>query len=96
MTKGGYRPQARLEQDLAEIQVGSAVYLQLDAHEDQLIDSLLAWLRGVFARMPSLQAQLDHWEKAWHAADRSADVSVRELGELAIQANGYLAGLATA
>lgn len=96
MNKGGFRREARVEQDLAEIRVGVACYTPLDAREDQLVERLLAWLRSIFASRPARLTDLDRWEQAWRSADRNADRSVLELGELAIEASGLLAGGAPA
>lgn len=90
MTKGGFHPQSRLEQDLVEIQVGAGVYLHLDEREDQLVENLLSWLRQLLGHVDHVVAQLERWEQAWRAADRNADQSVTELGDLALQATGYL------
>lgn len=90
LNKGGFRRAARVDQDLAEIQVGTVVYQQLDEREDQLVERLLGWLRATFAQMPARLADLERWEQSWRLADSNADRSVLELGDLAVEASGLL------
>lgn len=82
---------SRAAQDVAEIQVGVGVYGPLDTREDQLVERLLTWLRSIFVAAPARLNDLDRWEKAWRSADRNADRSVLELGELASEAADLLA-----
>ena len=90
MSKGGFHPESRLGQDLAEIQIGAGVYGQLDDREDVLIERLLTWLRGIFVAAPIHLSELERWERSWRAADHNADASVMELGVLAQEAQVFL------
>jgi len=94
MMKGGFHPESRLGQGLAEIQVGAVVYGQLDRAEDALVDDLLTRLRTWLANSPWHIAELEGWEQRWRSADRIADQSVIEIGAVAVQAGGYLGAVA--
>lgn len=97
MTRGGFRKEARVDQGLAEIQVGVGVYEQLDVREDSLVEALLKWARATFANAPARLADLNGWEQRWRSADRDADQSVAELGDIAVEASRALrAGSANA
>lgn len=94
MSKGGFHPDSRAQQNLAEIQVGAAVYGHLDQTEDQLVERLLSWLYALFAAMPARLAEVQRWEQSWRAADQRADCSVLELRELAVETSGLLGATA--
>jgi hypothetical protein len=87
---GGYHPLSRIEQDLAELQIGAVVYEHLDQIEDGLVIDGLAYFRSVAVNSPQLRAAADQLEAQGRAADLQADRSVRELRELAAEASAKL------
>jgi hypothetical protein len=82
--RGGYHQLSRIEQDLAELQIGAVVYEHLDQIEDGL-----AYFRSLAVNSPQLLAA-DQFEAQWRAANLQADRSVRELRELAAEASAKL------